>query len=65
MACTNLVYGCFEYFLPTLALFLSFMYRRETSEEDDNPVYGLYEFADGSEIDQGRTEAVDENDYYA
>ena len=41
------------------------MYRRETSEEDDNPVYGLYEFADGSEIDQGRTEAVDENDYYA
>ena len=31
---------------------------------DMNPVYGMYYFADGEQIDAGRSEVVDDNDYY-
>ena len=32
--------------------------------EDENPVYRMYEFADGGNIDAGTCEVVDDNDYY-
>ena len=32
--------------------------------EDKNPVYGMYYFADGKHIDEGRSEVTDGNDYY-
>ena len=32
--------------------------------EDKNPVYGMYYFADGRRIDEGRSEVTDGNDYY-
>ena len=31
---------------------------------DMNPVYGMYYFADGEQIDAGKSEVVDDNDYY-
>ena len=36
----------------------------EWTRQDDNPVYGLYEFADGSNIDDNSAEVEDTNDYY-
>ena len=36
----------------------------EAEDEDENPVYGMYEFTDGSNIDEGRFEIVDDNEYY-
>ena len=32
--------------------------------EDKNPVYGMYYFADGGRIDQGRSEVTDDNNAY-
>ena len=37
---------------------------KETEDEDENPVYGMYEFADGRNIDEGRSEFVDDNENY-
>ena len=36
----------------------------ETKAEDQNPVYGMYYFADGEHIDENRSEVVDENAIY-
>ena len=36
----------------------------QKSTEDKNPVYGLYYFADGAQIDGGNTEVVDSNAGY-
>ena len=36
----------------------------EIEDEDQNPVYGLYEFADGRNIDEDRSEVVDDNENY-
>ena len=33
-------------------------------EEDLNPVYGFYYFANGQQIDDNNAEATDENQYY-
>ena len=38
---------------------------REPRVEDENPVYGMYYFADGGHVDAGQSEVVDENVYYA
>ena len=36
-----------------------------TGEEDDNPVYGIYYFADGEDkVDNGEIEMVDANELY-
>ena len=37
---------------------------REPRVEDENPVYGMYYFADGGHVDAGESEVVDECDYY-
>ena len=37
---------------------------KEIEVEDENPVYGMYEFADGRDIDEGRSEFADANDNY-
>ena len=37
---------------------------RDLKKEEENPVYGMYYFADGRHIDEGRLEVVDNNDYY-
>ena len=37
---------------------------KEIEVEDENPVYGMYEFADGRNVDEGRAEIVDDNEYY-
>ena len=37
----------------------------EKFDTDESPIYGLYYFARGGKIDQGKLEAVDKNDYYA
>ena len=34
----------------------------EIEDEDQNPVYGLYEFADWRNIDEDRSEVVDDNE---
>ena len=36
----------------------------EIKTEDENPVYGMYYFANGENVDDGRSEAVDDNVYY-
>ena len=36
----------------------------QKSAEDKNPIYGLYYFADGAQIDAGNTEVVDSNAGY-
>ena len=36
----------------------------EVAPNDENPIYGLYYFADDSQIDSGETAVVDSNDYY-
>ena len=36
----------------------------EKFEMDESPIYGLYYFAGGGKIDQGKSEVVDKNDYY-
>ena len=57
-------------FLLTLALVLLLRRRKkkraanQIKEEDKNPVYGIYYFADGELIDQSRSEAVDNNENY-
>ena len=60
-------------FLLVLVLVLVLRFRKkqkkqreanEAEDQDENPVYGLYEFADGSNIDEGRFEIVDDNEYY-
>ena len=35
-----------------------------TEWHDENPVYGIYYFADGEEVDESRAEFTDENVYY-
>ena len=37
---------------------------KETFSTDENPVFGLYYFAKGGKIDEGKSEVVDKNDYY-
>ena len=37
----------------------------EKFNTDESPIYGLYYFATGGKIDQGKSEVVDKNDYYA
>ena len=39
---------------------------REASVEefDDNPVYQMYQFADGENVDYGTSEVQDDNQYY-
>ena len=37
---------------------------KETEDEDENPVYGMYYFATGDHIDGSMSEVVDTNDYY-
>ena len=37
----------------------------ENFDTDESPIYGLYYFARGGKIDQGKLEVVDKNDYYA
>ena len=57
-------------FLFTLVLVLLLRRRKkkraanQIKEEDKNPVYGIYYFADGEHIDQSRSEAVDNNENY-
>ena len=57
-------------FLLALVLFLVLRRRKkqrdtiDTEDEDENPVYGMYEFADGRNIDEGRSEFVDDNENY-
>ena len=33
-------------------------------EVDENPVYDMYYFADGEQVDYGTSEVEDENQYY-
>jgi len=37
---------------------------QQAKEVDNNPVYGLYYSSSGDRVDEGTTEAVDENNYY-
>ena len=37
---------------------------KESKAEDENPVYGIYYFADGERIDESRSEVVDHNENY-
>ena len=37
----------------------------ENFDMDESPIYGLYYFSRGGKIDQGKSEVVDKNDYYA
>jgi len=37
---------------------------QQVKEVDNNPVYGLYYSSSGDRVDEGTTEAVDENNYY-
>ena len=56
----------------TLMLILGFvLYRKkaqgtgtQTESSDDNPVYGVYYFADDSRVDNGENAVTDSNDYY-
>ena len=56
--------------LLTLVLVLLLRHRKkkrtanQIKEEDKNPVYGIYYFADGEHIDESRSEAVDTNENY-
>ena len=34
-------------------------------QADECPVYGTYYFPEGGRVDEGKSEAVDKNDYYA
>ena len=36
----------------------------DDEEVDECPVYGIYYFAEGDQVDEGRTEAVDINEDY-
>ena len=56
-----------------LALLVFFICRHQKStrttsaveeNNDENPVYGLYYFADGEHIDYETAEVQDDNDYY-
>ena len=38
--------------------------REITKADDENPVYGMYYFADGEHIDESRSEVVDNNENY-
>ena len=38
---------------------------REPGVEDENPVYGMYYFADGGHVDAGKSEVTDDSYYYA
>ena len=37
---------------------------KEIKAEDKNPVYGIYYFADGGNIDEGRSVVTDDNENY-
>ena len=55
--------------LALLVLFLVLRWKKkqrieDARVEDENPVYGMYYFADGRRIDQGRSEVSDDNGYY-
>ena len=38
---------------------------KQEADVDENPVYGIYYTSAGDKVDQGRSEVVDDNDYYA
>ena len=38
---------------------------KEKFDTDESTIYGLYYFAGGGKIDQGKSEVVDKNDYYS
>ena len=38
---------------------------RQEADVDENPVYGIYYTSAGVKVDGGRSEVVDDNDYYA
>ena len=57
--------------LLSIAVIVFFLHRRKknVTEEvveqgDENPVYGMYYFANGEHIDYGSVEVHDDNDYY-
>ena len=39
--------------------------KQEAADVDENPVYGIYYTSEGATVDEGRSEVVDGNDYYA
>ena len=52
-----------------MAVIILRMFKKKTPEEpvqqgDENPVYGMYFFADGEHIDYGSAEVQDANMYY-
>ena len=55
-------------FFAVLTLIICKHRRRNRStsveENDENPVYGMYYFADGNHIDDGTSEVQDDNSYY-
>ena len=38
---------------------------RETMDQDQNPIYGLYYFSDGRHIDESKSEVTDDNPIYS
>ena len=36
----------------------------DLEDVDESPVYGIYYYAEGDQVDEGRTEAVDVNEDY-
>ena len=34
-------------------------------QADECPVYGTYYFPEGGKVDEGKSEAIDKNDYYS
>ena len=56
-------------FVAVLVLFICKQKRRNRTPSveynaDENPVYGMYYFADGQHIDDGTVEVQDDNTYY-
>ena len=55
-------------FVAVLVLFIFKRNRRNRApsveHNDENPVYGMYYFADGRHIDDGTVEVRDDNTYY-
>ena len=38
---------------------------KQEADVDENPVYGIYYTSAGDKVDEGRSEVVDGNEYYA
>ena len=56
------------FFVAVLVVFMCKRKRRNRTpsveHNDENPVYGMYYFADGRHIDDGTVEVQDDNTYY-